>query len=182
MSNEYDWDTGTEAAGGLLDRTATMVDGGKRRMRNLLRSSINAVCLVAIVALEVLHRFVVYGFNREFAIDYIFSAAIASLASLLAFYVFFPNGKTAGRMRTAYREATRLLEKAREEIKGNALLVRFRTYCKERTDARVDQVRRTRLDDLENLYVSREAVEQYKRDAQSASTSAQAAAEARVLP
>lgn len=163
MKNEYDWDTAPDAVGNALDRATAAVDIGARRVKNLLRSSINAVCLVAIVALEILHRFVVYGFNSEFAIDYIFSAVIASLASLLAFYVFFPNGKSAGRAREAYRKVMRQLDCAREKIKSQALLARFRAYCKEKTDSRVCEIREGRLDDLENLYVSREAFEEYKK-------------------
>lgn len=158
---QYDWDAPRDE-NGLLDKTAVAVDGAKQRVKDKLRGSMNAVCLVTIIALEVLHRFVTYGFNAEFAIDYVFSALITSLTSLLAFYVFFPNGKRAGRDRQAYKDASKELEDARQDLRTNKRISAFRAWCRAKSDREADAVIETRLEALENLYVTREEYQQYR--------------------
>lgn len=158
---QYDWDAPRDA-NGLLDKTAVAVDGAKQRVKDKLRGSMNAVCLVTIIALEVLHRFVTYGFNAEFAIDYVFSALITSLTSLLAFYVFFPNGKRAGRAKAAYEEAAEMLKGARAELRTKGWISAFRAWCRAKSDREADAVIETRLEALENLYVTREEYQQYR--------------------
>ncbi len=162
MADKYDWNEPQTASDGLLDKTALAVDGAKQKVKNKLRGSMNAVCLITIIALEVLHRFVTYGFNAEFAIDYVFSALITSMTSLLAFYVFFPNGKRAGRAREAYREAVKALSAARRILRLNGGIADFRAWCRARSDKEADAVIETRLEALENLYVTREEYMQYR--------------------
>lgn len=162
MTNEYGWDVPQTDETGLLDRASTTVEGAKRRVKDKLRGSMNAVCLVAIIALEVLHRFVTYGFNAEFAIDYVFSALITSLTSLLAFYVFFPNGKRAGRARECYRSAALALEAARSRLRDGGHIAAFRAWCRAKSDREADAIIETRLEALENLYVTREEYMQYR--------------------
>ena len=161
MATQFEWNT-TKTSDGLLDQAAASVDGARQKVMNKLRGSMNAVCLITIIALEVLHRFVTYGFNAEFAIDYVFSALITSMTSLLAFYVFFPNGKRAGRSRSSYTEAEDELKKARGKMRANNLIAAFRSWCRSRSDKEADAVIETRLESLENLYVTREEYMEYR--------------------
>ncbi len=161
MASQYEWDA-PKTTDGLLDQAAASVDGAKQKMMNKLRGSMNAVCLITIIALEVLHRFVTYGFNAEFAIDYVFSALITSMTSLLAFYVFFPNGKRVGRARKSYMEAGAELKKARSALRKNNLIATFRVWCRTRSDKEADAVIEARLEALENLYVTREEYMEYR--------------------
>lgn len=162
MADKYDWNEPQTASDGLLDKTALAVEDAKQKVKNKLRGSMNAVCLFTIIALEVLHRFVTYGFNAEFAIDYVFSALITSMTSLLAFYVFFPNGKRSGRSRSSYREATKDLKKARDAVRDNKRIAAFRAWCRAKSDKEADAVIETRLEALENLYVTREEYMEYR--------------------
>lgn len=162
MSERYEWDAPNTTKDGLLDQAAASVNGAKQKIKDRLRSSMNAVCLITIIALEVLHRFVTYGFNAEFAWDYVFSALITSLTSLLAFYVFFPNGKHAGRIRDTYMGAQEDLKQARKTLRDNKWIAAFRTWCRAKSDKEADAVIETRLEVLENLYVTKEEYMEYR--------------------
>ena len=162
MSERYAWGSPKTTEDGLLDQAAASVNGAKQKIKDRLRSSMNAVCLITIIALEVLHRFVTYGFNAEFAWDYVFSALITSLTSILAFYVFFPNGKRSGRLRSAYIEAQEDLKRARQKLRDHKWIAAFRTWCRAKSDKEADAIIETRLEVLENLYVTREEYMEYR--------------------
>jgi hypothetical protein len=162
MSERYAWGSQNTAEDGLLDRASASVNDAKEKIKNGLRSFMNAVCLFSIIALEVLHRFVTYGFNAEFAWDYLFSALITSLTSILAFYVFFPNGKRSGRLRSVYIEAQEDLKKARKTLRDNKWIAAFRAWCRAKSDKEADAIIETRLEVLENLYVTREEYMEYR--------------------
>lgn len=152
MEHRFDW-RGEEKP---LLRAAEGAVAGRRRLSELLESSVSAVCLIAIVALEVLHRFVEGGFNPAFTAAYIVSAATSALTSLLAFYVFFPSGKSAGRTRAEYRGAAGALSDMQALLRAGGLLCAFRAFCRERERRESESVREARLEALENCYVTRE--------------------------
>ena len=148
--------------GGVFERAAEGLDGAKRRVRDSLHSSMNAVCLVTILLLEVLHRFVSYGFNTAFAVDCIFSALITSMTSLLTFYVFFPSGKAQRRSLPSFTEAQEALQSARSTLRERGGIGAFRRFCRERAERECGALLALRLEELEALGVTREDFAAYR--------------------
>lgn len=163
MTNDrYDWDTPKQTDGSFMDKGAGALQGAKKTAKETLRGSVNVICLISIIALEVLHRFVTCGFNKEFAINYVFSALITSMTSLLAFYVFFPNGKHAGRIRASFEQAATELKAARDALRLNGRIAAFRAWCRDRSEKEVNEIISARLETLENMYVSKADFETYR--------------------
>ena len=139
--------------GGVFERAAGGLDGAKRRVRDSLHSSMNAVCLVTILVLEVLHRFVSYGFNTAFAVDCIFSALITSMTSLLTFYVFFPSGKAQRRSLASFTEAQEALQSARSTLRERGAISAFHRFCRERAERECGVLLELRLEELEEAFL-----------------------------
>lgn len=160
MSDEYGWRVSdTEGEQSRTGRAAQRVRDAARQTGTALRGSLYAVCLTAIILLEILRRFVDGGLNREFSWSIVFGGLVTSLTTLLTFYVFFPAGKGAGAARAAHRDALKLMSDAVEKI-NSGLKTAFRAYCRELGEQEAEERRQAAFDALANCYVTKEEFEQ----------------------
>ena len=154
MDSKYEWKQ-PERTPGAVERAADAVQRVKTQTGSALRGSFYAVCLVAIILVEILRRFVTGSINKAFTWETVFAALVASLTTLLTFYMFFPSGKGAGMLKRAFVEAQQLMEKAVKRINAG-LKTAFRDYCTERSDEEAEEERQAAFETLEDLYVTRE--------------------------
>ena len=157
MDSKYEWKQ-AEQQSGAVERAADAVQRVKEQTGNALRGSFYAVCLVAIILVEILRRFVTGSINKAFTWETVFAALVASLTTLLTFYMFFPSGKGAGMLKSAFVEAQQLMEKAVKRINAG-LKTAFRAYCTERSAEEAEEERQAAFETLADLYVTREEFE-----------------------
>ena len=158
--NNYSWRSESKEQGkSPVERAADTVKRVQRQGSNLLHGSFYAVCLVAIILVEILRRFVSGSINREFNVDMLFAALVTALTTLLTFYLFFPSGKSAGMLKRAYLEAQKLKEDAVARINAG-LKIAFRAYCTHRSHEEATEAQNNAFETLADLYVSREEFEE----------------------
>ena len=148
---------------GLLQTSADTMNDAKHKLANGLKQWRNALFLAAIVLLDILRRFVVLGFDPSHIKEAVFSAAITSMATLFAFYVFFPSGKQAKRASKAFREVTDRLKTALKTMRSGGLIDAFRRYCKELSRKEEKEIKAAQLESLKDRYLTEEEIEAYSK-------------------
>lgn len=157
--NKYDWDEPKD----VMQSAADAVGDVKRRMGATVRNWRNVLFLVAIILLDVLRRFVVLGFDPEHIWEAAFSAAITSMATLFAFYVFFPMGKHARRAQTSFKEIALRLKNALRQMRINKLIDAFRLHCRDLSKQEEQEIKNAQKDALKNRYLSDDDIENYSK-------------------
>ena len=155
--SKYDWEEPRK--GGAVEKAADAVQKATAQAGNAVRGSFYTICLLAIIALEILRRFVSGGINEAFSPALVFSALITSMTTLLTFYIFLPSGKGSGMAKRAYQAALTLMERVTACI-NNGLQTAFRAFCKRRAELEAEEELEAAFETLENLYVTREEFEQ----------------------
>ena len=138
---------------------AAKVSGVRKKVSATAREYIFFLCLLSIIALEILRHFVTYGINEAFSWDVVFTAMIDSITALFAFYLFFPNGKNDKMAKDTYQNAVRKMESIITAIKSSGKIYDFRVYCKNLNGKEEEEIRQERIAALENLYVTKEEYE-----------------------
>ena len=157
--NRYEWREEAAPQESPVAKAADVVNRVQLQGGNILRGSFYAVCLVAIILVEILRRFVSGSINAAFTWELLFAALITSLTTLLTFYMFFPSGKGAGMVKKAYLEAQDLLEKAVKRINGG-LKTAFRGYCQRRSEDEAREEMEAAFEALADHYITKEEFEE----------------------
>jgi hypothetical protein len=157
--SKYDWDPPKD----LMQPAADAVSDAKRRLTNSLKQWRNVLFLLAIILLDILRRFVVLGFDPTHIKEAAFSAAITSMATLFAYYVFFPTGKQARRTYESYTEITERLKGVLKRLRGGGLIDAFRRHCRELSRREEDDIKKAQREALKNRYLSDEDIEEYSK-------------------
>lgn len=158
--SKYDWE---EPKKDVMQAAADTANDVKRRVSATVRNWRNVLILLAILLLDVLRRFVVLGFDPELMMECAFSAAITSLATLFAYYVFFPTGKQARRTYESYTEIAERLKGVLKRLRGGRLIDAFRRHCRELSRREEDEIKKTQREALKNRYLSDEDIEEYSK-------------------
>ena len=163
---EYKWNSESSAVKvSPIEKATEQTKRMQVKASGVLRGSAYVICVVAVILLEILRRFVTGALNTEFAWEYVFAALISSMTSLLAFYIFFPYGKRECRSKTMYLNAYRLLQRAIGAIGQHALRDKFRAYCRDKPREEARETKEDRLLTLEDLGVPRKCFENKWRHA-----------------
>ncbi|MBE6555232.1 MAG: hypothetical protein E7663_03210 [Ruminococcaceae bacterium] len=163
---EYGWDQKTGAPvcreNGYMS-VAERIETGGARLKKSIGDHLNTFSLLVLVILQIAVPFVTAGLRNPFTAEYLFSSMCNVASTLLAYYLFVPNGKH-DRMRTeSYLGAVTAHRAASERVRSEGLLSRFRTYCRVRARAEAAELFEGRLEALENAGVSREVFEEHYR-------------------
>lgn len=157
--SKYDWDEPKD----VMQSAADAVGDVKRRVGTTVRNWRYVLFLVAIVLLDVLRRFVVLGFDPEHILEAVSSAAVASMATLFAFYVYFPVGKHARQAKQSFKEIALRLKSALKQMRLNKLIDAFRLHCRDLSKQEEKEIKETQRDALKNRYLSDEDIETYSK-------------------
>ena len=158
MGNTYDWRSTEEEPASPVEKAADTARKLQLQGGNLLRGSFYTVCLVAIILVEILRRFVSGSINKSFSWNLLFAALVTSLTTLLTFYMFFPSGKGAGMLKKAFIAAQKLKDQAVAKINAG-LKTAFRTYCQRRSEDEAREEMETAFERLADHYVTKDAFE-----------------------
>lgn len=157
--DDYDW----SAEGDFMEAAAEATSEAKKKIGSALRTWRNALLLAAIILLDILRRFVVLGFDPDRIAECAFAAVITSMATLFAFYVFFPNGKSARRMHKSYKEATTRLSTALAKMKTSHLLDAFRKHCRDLTKNEEKAAKDSIYEDLKDKYLTDAQIKEFSK-------------------
>lgn len=159
MKDNYDWQDKT-----ALDKVAEVKETATREVKRHISANLPYFCLALIAIFDIFNQFVQTGFSA-LTIGLVFNVAASVAFSVLVFYIFFPMGKKGKRQTleatTIYDEWSGLCKRIRME----GLLTTFRAYCRNRADREAVAEYEAMIEELENMYVSREDFEQLYRKA-----------------
>lgn len=154
----FDWKTPQN-----YEEAVESVKTVKSKVEKSLRNSISVICVIVIVALEVLHHFVTYGFNKEFAWNMVVLAVIDTAMATFSFYVLFPSGKAAKFATESYKACVSNLRECEMKIRAGGLLPVFRKYCLDLPKQEMEEKINANIEKLENYYVTKEEYEEKYR-------------------
>ncbi len=117
---EYDWKERVAAA-----------ETGERRVRRVLGDHIGVVTLAVLLLLQILVPLVSAGVRNPFTPAYLFSTLSSLFSTLLAYYLFVPNGRQEGLERPASAATLAEWKKESDRVRNAGSMTRFRAYCRE---------------------------------------------------
>ena len=116
----YDW----------KERAATL-EAGERHVRRMLGDHIGAVTLAVLLALQILVPLVSADVRNPFTPAYLFSTLASLFSTLLAYYLFVPNGRQDGLERPGASAALADWRAQSDRVRNEKNMTRFRAYCRE---------------------------------------------------
>ena len=117
---EYDWKERIAAA-----------ETGERRVRRVLGDHIGVVTLAVLLLLQILVPLVSAGVRNPLTPAYLFSTLSSLFSTLLAYYLFVPNGRQDGLERPGAAAALADWKEQSSRVRNGKSMTRFRAYCRE---------------------------------------------------
>lgn len=145
---------------------AKSVEAAERVEKSLAaraRGSIEIILLVFIVFLEITMNFIGFALKNTLTPSDVIFIVTECLTTVLVFYLFILPGKHGRKALPSFREIQNAWEEACKRLRDNFKLVAFRQYCQDMTASEIEELRRTRMERLENLYVTKEDFEALKK-------------------
>ena len=140
----YDW----------KERAVTL-EAGERRARRVLGDHIGVVTLVMLLALQILVPLVSAGVRNPFTPAYLFSTLVSLFSTLLAYYLFVPNGRQDGLDRPGAAAALSDWQKESDRVRNGKNMTRFRAYCREWAEREAARRYEARLERLADAGIDR---------------------------
>lgn len=161
MENKYDWrDAGKnpERPSNAFEAVSTGREILTRTAKTKLSGKLPYICLVLIVFFDVCNQFVQTGIS-SFSFGLLLNVMTSVSFSVLVFYVFFPVGKNGKAGMDSAKEIYETWKKLCAKIRDSGMLGKFREYCKKRAKNEQKISAESKIEALENMYVSRDDFE-----------------------
>ena len=157
--NSYDWQQNLpqEPAPSPLLPAAEAAEGGRRKIARLFGDHLNAVMIAVLILLQIVVPLVTAGVRNPLTPDYILNTTLSVSSTLIAWYMFLPNGRRDRAGLADYVKATEKWQIVTRRITEGGALPAFRDFCR---TAAVEEQKRTigmRLLMLENAGITQEA-------------------------